>query len=420
MTRSEEYFERAKKVIPGGVNSPVRSFKHIGSAPVYFERAEGPYLFDVDGNKYIDFCLAFGPHLLGHCSAPVVNAIKKQVDRATTFGACHPKELELAEWAVKAFPFLDQVRMVNSGTEAVMTAVRLARGFTGRSKIIQFDGCYHGHSDGFLAKAGSGLKDLSESTSRGVPASIVAETLVARMDDLEGLEKLLELHAGQVACVLLEPMPANNGLWLPSREHLEAIIRLSQRHGAVVIFDEVISGFRVGLSGVSGMYDLKPDLVTLGKIMGGGLPAAAIVGRKEIMELLAPVGSVYQAGTLSGNPMATAAGCAVMETLFDAPPYEMLQKRTESFVARLRESLGDRGEIRSVASLFWIHFGKIDAAFPPALSPESRCSYAGFFRKALAQGVYLPPSPYEVAFLSTTHTPEVLDEAVQRLGKCFE
>jgi glutamate-1-semialdehyde 2,1-aminomutase len=418
MSISEALFERAKKLIPGGVNSPVRSFKHVGTAPVYFAKGEGAYLIDVEGNRYIDFCLAFGPHLLGHGSKPLVSALHAQVDKATTFGACHPKEIELAEWAIRAYPFLDQVRMVNSGTEAVMTAVRLARGATGRSKIVQFEGCYHGHSDGFLAKAGSGLADLSESTSRGVPASIVAETLVARLDDLEGLQRLFETHPGQIACVLLEPMPANNGLWLPSKAHLETVIRMARENGALVIFDEVISGFRVGLSGVCGLYDLAPDLVTLGKILGGGLPAAAVLGKRAVMELLAPVGGVYQAGTLSGNPMATAAGCAVMETLFANPPYAVLESRTAAFVERLRTVLSGVAEVRTVASLFWIHFGAIDSAFPPEISSASRSAYSAFFRKALKEGIYLPPSPYEVAFLSTEHTDSVLDSALEKIERC--
>lgn len=420
LSRSSELFEKAKRFIPGGVNSPVRSFKHVGIPPLYFERGEGPYLFDVDGKKYTDFCLAFGPHLLGHCPPPVVKALHAQVDKATTFGACHPKEIALAEWVLKAYPFLDQIRMVNSGTEAVMTAVRLARGFTGRSKIVQFEGCYHGHSDGFLAKAGSGLAFLSESSSQGVPPSIVSETLVARLDDLPGLERLFSAYSGQIAAVVLEPVPANNGLWIPTRDHLEKIVELARAQGTLVIFDEVICGFRLGLSGASGFFDLQPDLVTLGKILGGGLPVAAVVGRKAIMERLAPVGSVYQAGTLSGNPLGTAAGCAVLETLFEQDPYPQLAETTAWFASGLQKGLQGKAVVRSVASLFWIHFGDPGTAFPPEITPAAHACYASFFRKALEQGIYLPPSPYEVGFLSTEHSREVLEEALERLARCVD
>ncbi len=420
MSRSSELFSRAKGLIPGGVNSPVRSFKHVGVGPIYFDRGEGPYLVDVDGNKYIDFCLAFGPHILGHCPPPVVEALHAQVDRATTFGACHAKEVDLAEWVLKAYPFLDQIRMLNSGTEAVMTAVRLARGFTGRSKVVQFEGCYHGHSDGFLAKAGSGVAFLAESSSQGVPPSIVSETLVANLQDLVGLERLFSQYPDQIAAVLLEPVPANNGLWVPSRDHLSAVMDMAKAHGALVIFDEVICGFRLGLSGASGMFDLQPDLVTLGKILGGGLPVAAVAGKKAIMERLAPVGSVYQAGTLSGNPLGTAAGCAVMETLFAENPYPVLAERTQWFASRIEALLAGRAKVRSVASLFWICFGDPGEAFPPVITAESHANYAEFFRRALGKGLYLPPSPYEVGFLSTAHSPMVLEQALERLAECVD
>lgn len=423
MTKSEQWFERAKKIIPGGVNSPVRSFKHVGIPPVYFERGEGAFLTDVDGNVFTDFCLAFGPHLLGHRPRAVVAALHEQIDRATTFGACHPQEVELADSILQAYPFLDQVRLLSSGTEAVMTAVRLARGFTGRSKIVQFEGCYHGHSDGFLAKAGSGLAFLSESSSQGVPASVVAETLVTRMDDLAALENLFTLHGKQIAAVVLEPIPANNGLWVPSREHLQEIIRIARAHGTLVIFDEVICGFRISLQGAAGFFNLQPDLVTLGKIIGGGLPVAAVVGRAEIMQRLAPAGSVYQAGTLSGNPMGCAAGGAVLRSVFADPPYAQLAGETAWFAGELQKRLSRNGRpvtVRTVASLFWVHFGEVSAQFPPEISPASHEAYAGFFRKALAKGIYLPPSPYEVGFISTAHTRLVLEDALEKLAACVD
>ncbi|MBY0371755.1 glutamate-1-semialdehyde 2,1-aminomutase [bacterium] len=413
--QSLAWFERASRLIPGGVNSPVRSFKHVGRAPVYFERAQGPYLFDVDGNRYTDFCLAFGPHLLGHTAPAVVAAITEQVQKGMTYGACHPGEVRLAEWILKAYPFFDKVRLLNSGTEAVMTAVRLARGFTGRPKVIQFEGCYHGHSDGLLAKAGSGVAFLGESSSQGVPASIVQETLVCRYDDFSSLQHAFEAHPGQIAAVILEPVAANHGLWVPSREALQNILSLARQNGALVIFDEVICGMRLGFHGASGFFDLQPDLVTLGKVIGGGMPVAAVVGRSEVLSHLAPAGSVYQAGTLSGNPLGVAAGCAVFEQVYESSLYEDLAKSTREFVGELAEILGDRAVVRSVASLFWIHFGNPGEAFPLEVSDSAREQYAAFFRSALDQGVYLPPSPYEVGFLSKAHTPEVLKDALARI-----
>jgi glutamate-1-semialdehyde 2,1-aminomutase len=417
-TQSQELFARASRCIPGGVNSPVRSFRHVGIPPIYFESAEGPFLRDVDGKKYVDFCLSFGPHILGHSNPAVVAAIREQAGRATSFGACHAREVELAEWVLKAYPFLQRVRLVNSGTEATMTAVRVARGFTGRNKIIQFEGCYHGHSDGFLAKAGSGVAELSESSSQGVPPAVVQDTLIARFGDLPTVEAHFAAHPGAIAAVILEPVPANHGLQVPTREFLQGLIALAHRHGALVIFDEVISGFRLGLSGASGYFDLQPDLVTLGKILGGGLPLAALAGKEAILDRLAPVGGVYQAGTLSGNPLATAAGCAVMQQLFAEPPYAAFEFACTAFAEGLKPILAAQGEaqVKHIGSIFWIHFGEMPAGFPVAISPESSRQYAAFFRKALEAGVYLPPSPYEVGFLSVAHTPEVLSGVLEKLS----
>jgi glutamate-1-semialdehyde 2,1-aminomutase len=299
-----------------------------------------------------------------------------------------------------------------------MTAVRVARGFTGRSKIIQFEGCYHGHSDGFLAKAGSGVAMLSESSSQGVPAAIVQDTLIAPFGDVAAVEALFAAHPEKIAAIILEPVPANHGLWIPRRQYLLELIETAHRHGALVIFDEVISGFRLGLSGASGYFDLQPDIVTLGKILGGGLPLAALAGRQEILDRLAPVGGVYQAGTLSGNPLATAAGCAVMEKLFADPPYAGFEFGCTAFAQGLQPILAAHGEtqVKHIGSIFWIHFGEEPKAFPPAITPESSGRYAAFFRQALKAGVYLPPSPYEVGFLSTAHTTEVLSNVLDRLA----
>lgn len=414
---SSEWFRRAQKRIPGGVNSPVRSFKHVGIDPVYFSRGEGPYLYDVDGNRYVDFCLSFGPHLLGHSHPRVVSALKNQAEQATSFGACHPTEVKIAEQILGAYSFLDRVRLVNSGTEATMTALRLARGFTGRSKIVQFEGCYHGHSDSFLAKAGSGVAALSESSSKGVPDSVIADTRIARYDSFESLENIFADHPNQIAAVILEPLPANFGLWNPGRERLRRICDLARVNGALVIFDEVISGFRLGYTGACGYFDLQPDLVTLGKIVGGGLPLAAIAGKAEVMDLLAPVGSVYQAGTLSGNPMATAAGMAVLEEIVEHPPYAQLEFACTAFVQGLRSILGTPSSVRQVGSLFWISFDDESEVFPPAIRPEAAARYSKFFRSALDAGVYFSPSPYEVGFVSVSHTPEVLSDVLERLER---
>lgn len=419
---SHHLFERAKKAIPGGVNSPVRSFKHVGMDPIFFEKGRGASLFDVEGKEYTDFCLSFGPHLLGHSHPAVVKAIQEQAEKATSFGACHAKEVELAEWVLKAYPFLDRVRLVNSGTEAVMTALRIARGFTGRNKILKFEGCYHGHADGLLVKAGSGVAELSQATSRGVPATMAEETLVARFDQLETVEAAFKRYGNQIAAVIVEPIPANHGLWLPDRARLEEICAIANRAGALVIFDEVISGFRVGFGGAAAEYDLKPDLVTLGKILGGGLPLAAVAGRRDVMESLAPLGAVYQAGTLSGNPLATAAGCAVLSVLDAEKPYPYLKSTMQWFAKELETLLAKFAPVKMVhhASLFWFQLGDADHAFPPAVTPRSHELYTQFFKICLREKIYLAPSPYEVGFISTAHHRSVLEGVLERLRACPE
>jgi glutamate-1-semialdehyde 2,1-aminomutase len=419
---SQEFFQSARQYIPGGVNSPVRSFKHVKRDPIFFERAEGAYLYDIDGKEYVDFCLSFGPHILGHSHPKVVKAIKAQAEKATSFGACHPGEVELARLLLKGYPWLHRARLVNSGTEAVMTAIRVARGFTGRNKIVKFEGCYHGHSDGLLAKAGSGVAELSESSSKGVPKSVVEDTLIARLDSFPTVKAHFEKFGSDIAAVIVEPIPANDGLLVPSRGDLENIIEIAKRNGALVIFDEVISGFRIGLSGACGYFKFEPDIVTLGKIIGGGLPLAALLGRAEIMESLAPLGPVYQAGTLSGNPLATAAGIAVLNEIYDRPPYEDLAKRTKNFVSQLRNILSPWGPvtIRQCASMFWISFNNDSPQFPPPMPTESHEKYIRLFSSLLSQGVYLAPSPYEVSFLSVAHTDEVLASVLSKVERCVK
>ncbi len=418
---SKELFAKACEVIPGGVSSPVRAFKHVGTTPIYFNRAKGPFLYDVDGKEYIDFCMAFGPHILGHSPDNVIGVIQEQARRGLAFGACHPKEIILANLILKSYPFLQKVRLVTSGTEAVMTAIRLARGFTGRSKILKFEGCYHGHSDGLLAKSGSGVAETTEADSKGVPSSIVSDTVIARYDDLASIKKAFDSNPNQIAALIVEPIAANYGLWIPKYEHVKAVVQLAKENGALVIFDEVITGFRVGLAGATGFFDLKPDLVTLGKVIGGGLPLAAVVGRSEIMDTLAPSGSVYQAGTMAGNVLAAAVGIEVIEELFRRrPSWLRWDNECEAFAKELEKRLSKLTQVQviSLGSIFWIHFGAPSTSFPPTLTSEGIRQYSDFFRRALEQGVYLAPSPYEVGFVSFAHTPDVLNQTLERLERC--
>lgn len=416
---SANLVDRAARLLPGGVNSPVRSLRHVNFEPIFFSRAEGPYLYDMVGNAYIDFCLSFGPHLLGHSPRSVVGAIREQAARAVSFGACHAGEVDFAELILRSYPFLQKVRLVNSGTEAVMTALRVARGHTGRPKILKFEGCYHGHSDSLLAKAGSGVAELSEATSRGVVPSLVEDTVIARLDDPKAIEAAFDEWGSELAAVIVEPVPANHGLYVPHPSQLESLVSTARKHGALVIFDEVITGFRLGASGASGLYDLQPDIVTLGKIIGGGLPLAAVAGREAILSELAPLGQVYQAGTLSGNPLGCAAGIAVLTEIYRDPPYARLADLTAGFARELEAALRPLGDWRvsQLGSIFWLHLGEA-VGFPPELGPAQKEAYATLFQRAVKEGIYLPPSPYEVGFLSTAHTPEVLESALERLARC--
>lgn len=420
MTHSEQWYQRALKVTPGGVHSPVRSLKNVDAQPIFFSYGEGAYLHDVDGKSYVDFCMSFGPHILGHCPEVVTRALREQVGKALSFGACHPMEVELSERILQSYPFLQKVRLVNSGTEAVMTALRTARAFKGRSKIIKFDGCYHGHSDSLLSKAGSGVAALNEATSLGVTPAQVSDTLTAAFDDLRGLEALLDQWKGDVAAIVLEPVPANNGLHVPERKHLQAMIELGRRHGALIIFDEVITGFRLSLSGASGYYDFTPDIVTLGKIIGGGLPLAAVAGRADILDQLAPIGGAYQAGTLSGNPLATAAGAAVLTELLQNPPYQKLESATNDFADELERLVQKFGlRVPRIASIFWLQSSSGEG-FPPTIGEKERALYGEIFRKALSAGVYLPPSPYEVGFISTAHLGKPIEQTLEKLETCLK
>ncbi len=415
-TKSQGLFERARQVAPGGVHSPVRSFRGVGGTPRFIESARGVTLTDVDGNRYTDYCLSWGPLLFGHADAEVREAVTAQLARGWSYGAADTLSLELAETLTGRIPHLEKVRFVNSGTEAVMSALRVARAATGRDKILKFDGCYHGHADSMMVRAGSGLAEMASPDSAGVSVAVAAETLVAPLNDLSALTQIFDAASSQIAAVIVEPIPANNGLLLQSPEFLAEIARLCKKHGSLLIFDEVITGFRVAFGGMAELTGLTPDLVTYGKIIGGGFPVGAYGGRRDLMDLVAPAGPVYQAGTLSANPVAMAAGLAMVNKIIRDNPYAALAARTERLARAMEKSSGGGVRVQNFASLFWPVFHGGDATRPvrtPADFPaQQKEKYARVFHELLAEGIYLPPSGYEVGFLSTAHT----DADLERLA----
>ena len=423
MTRSKQLYEQARKLIPGGVNSPVRAFRKVGGSPIYFREASGSRCTDVDGNCYVDFCQSWGPLILGHAHPEVVEAVRAAAARGLSFGACHEGEIELAGLILEAFPEHDRVRAVSSGTEAVMTALRLARGYTGRQLVLKFDGGYHGHYDGMLVKAGSGLVTEAIADSRGVPGTLAETTLVAPLDDETAVRKIFEAHGQNIAAIIIEPLPANNGLLVQRREFLAFLREICREFDALLIFDEVISGFRLKFGGYGQMVGVGADIVVLGKIVGGGMPVGAVSGRAEIMDMLAPLGDVYQAGTLSGNPVGVAAGIATLKALRHNQPYERLQALGRCFVGRLAEAGLPAVQAVQAGSILWLY---LDAVTPPrradAISSRAMARFNRLYWPLLHSGFYLPPSPYEVFFLSTAHTEgdvEDLADAVQRnLSEC--
>jgi glutamate-1-semialdehyde 2,1-aminomutase len=421
--QSAALFARALKVTPGGVHSPVRAFRQVGGTPVFIDRADGAYLFDVDGNRYLDFCLSWGPLIFGHNDPDIAEAAKTAIDRGTSFGAAEAGSLELAELITRAIPWVEQLRFVNSGTEAVMAAIRVARAATGRDKILKFAGCYHGHMDGLLVQAGSGLAGQAIADSAGVPAGTAADTLVAPLDDLAAVESIFAAHGSQIAAVIIEPIPANNGLLPQSKEYLDALAALTRRHGALLIFDEVITGFRLAFGGAAEYFGVIPDLVTYGKIIGGGFPVGAYGGRTELMQQVAPSGNVYQAGTLSGNPVAMAAGLATLKKLQRLSPYAELEARTQALARVMEEQAAAHPSMRvrcqSVGSLFWIYLDHdTGQAHSIVRSPEQIPAahaelYPPLFHALLDASIYLPPSPWEVGFLSTAHDTGSIEIFVQ-------
>ncbi len=414
---SERLFTRARGLMPGGVSSPVRAFGSVGGTPRYMSRGEGAYLFDEDGRKYVDFCMAWGPMILGHAHPAVIEAVIKAARDGLAFGTVHRHELELAELVLEAFAPADRVRFVVSGTEAVMTAIRLARAHTSRHLLLKFSGCYHGHADSMLVKAGSGIVTLGLAESEGVTATVVNDTLVAPLGDLEALEALFKEHGSQLAAALIEPLPANNGLLIQENRFLARLRELTKEHGAMLIFDEVINGFRFGFHGYGKVAKVQPDLTTLGKIIGGGLPVGAIVGRAEILDRLAPLGKTYQAGTMAGNPVALAAGIATLKELRTGDPYRHLDALGAVLDSAV-ESKKDRAfRLVRVGSLFWLYYSFTGPIPTQAekIAPEAVAGFKSRYGGWLDAGFYLPPSAYEVGFLSAAHSPDDVERLVRAL-----
>jgi len=414
--KSAELFARAKAVFPGGVSSPVRAFKSVSGPPLFIKRGDGCYVWDEDDNRYIDFCASWGPLILGHNNEQIRERIFEAVASGTSFGTPTLNELELGELLVKNNPYLEKVRFVSSGTEAVMSAIRLARGFTGRSKILKFEGCYHGHLDSLLVKAGSGLVTFGESTSAGIPPSFAAETLVIPLDDRSALDEALEKYGHDIACIIIEPIPANNGLLLQDYSFLKYLRQKATEHKVLLLFDEVISGFRVHFAGAAGYYDIKPDLVTYGKIIGGGMPVGAYGGSNELMAFISPDGPVYQAGTLSGNPVAMAAGLAACQQLLMPNFYCDLDHKTNHLIKKLTDHATENKysvTFPKVGSIFWIAFSTETIKKADQIDPASMKLFKLLHAALLEKGVYIGPSGYEVGFVSSAHTIEVLDEAAE-------
>jgi glutamate-1-semialdehyde 2,1-aminomutase len=414
-TRSEQLFEEAKTLIPGGVNSPVRAFRGVGGTPRFIDHGAGACVYDVDGNEYIDYVLSWGPLILGHADPAVVAAISKQAQRGTTFGAPTELESELAKLIIEAMPAVEMVRFVSSGTEAVMSAIRLARAYTGREKIIKFAGCYHGHFDGLLVQAGSGVATLGLPDSPGVPASVTAGTLTAPYNDLDALQMLLEQNPEQVAVIAVEPVVGNMGFVQPQPGFLEGLRRLADQHGALLLFDEVRTGFRVAYNGAQGRYGITPDLTCMGKVIGGGLPAAAYGGRREIMEMVAPAGPMYQAGTLSGNPLAMAAGITTLKAIKQPGVWERLEQITGRLCAGFHEAAQAAGvpiQIGAAGSMWGFFFADQPVTDYTSARRADTARYARFFHAMLQRGVYLAPSQFEAAFVSLAHTDELVERTI--------
>ncbi len=421
--KSRQLFERAQQLMPGGVNSPVRAFRAVGGTPFFVAKGEGCYLWDVDGNRYVDFVCSWGPLILGHAHPEVIAAVKAAVERGTTYGAPTELEVRLAEKIQQAFPTMELVRLVNSGTEATMSAIRVARGFTGRAKIVKFEGCYHGHADYLLVKAGSGATTFGIPDSAGVPESFSQDTVVLPYNDVDAFTEMMDRIGDQIAAVIVEPVAGNMGVVLPKPEFLKALRDETEKHGAVLIFDEVITGFRVAYGGAQALYGIRPDMTCLGKIVGGGFPLAAYGGRREIMEKVAPMGPVYQAGTLSGNPVAVTAGLKTLEILERDNPYPLLEQRTQQLVAAIKEAAQQAGvpvQVNHIASMFTVFFTDQPVTDYQSAKRSDAQRFAQFFHALLKRGVFFPPSQFEAAFLSVAHNEEALALAKNAITEALQ
>lgn len=423
ITKSISLFQEAQTLLPGGVDSPVRAFRAVGGQPLFIERGEGPYLYDVDGNRYIDYVLSWGPLITGHSHPQVVKAIQDAAMKGTSYGAPSPLEVELAKCVMEFMPNLEMLRFVNSGTEATMSALRLARAYTKRDKIVKFDGCYHGHADLLLVQAGSGVITLGLPDSPGVPANTVKDTLVADFNNLDSVEALFKKYPEQIAAIIVEPVAGNMGVVPPLPGFLQGLREITAREGSLLIFDEVMTGFRVHKGGAQSLYNIKPDLTTLGKVIGGGLPVGAYGGKKEIMQMVAPAGPMYQAGTLSGNPLAMSAGIATLSLIQGQECWRRLERaaaRLEAGIASAAQKAGIPIQQTRVGTMFTTFFSETKPVDWNTVKVADKARFGKFFQKMLENGVYLAPSQFEAGFISIVHTDDVIDATVAKAEQAFK
>lgn len=414
-TNSEKLFDEAKQLFPGGVSSPVRAFKSVLGAPLFIKKGKGSRIWDEDDNEFIDFCCSWGPLILGHADDKVLNAVSEALQNGTSFGTPTKYENILGKLIIDNHRFIEKLRFVSSGTEAVMSAIRLARGYTGKSKIIKFEGCYHGHSDALLVKAGSGLVTLGETSSAGVPPAFAAETIVVELDDEQAIIKAVEQYSSEIACIIIEPVPANNGLLLQRREFLQFLRNICTEHNILLIFDEVISGFRLGFEGAAGIFDIQPDIITFGKIIGGGLPVGAYGAAKKIMQMVSPDGPVYQAGTLSGNPLSISAGIAQLTSCLSEGFYDDLNRKTKLLADKINTfTFANKIPVNivTIGSIFWIAFSENCVIRKASdINAEALSKFKYFHTELLDRGIYIGPSGYEVCFVSQSHSDEDINTA---------
>jgi glutamate-1-semialdehyde 2,1-aminomutase len=423
MTKNIDLFNESQHYIPGGVNSPVRAFGSVGGTPIFFKSANGSKLWDEEGNEYIDYINSWGPMILGHAHPEVIKAVQDVAQDSLSFGAPTARELSMAKEIVKIVPSIEQVRLVSSGTEATMSAIRVARGFTGRDKIVKFEGCYHGHADALLVKAGSGALTFGQPSSAGVPVDVAKDTLTLSYNNVEELQQLFDQQGDEIACVILEPVVGNMNLIVPSEEFLNTLRSVTEKHGAVLIFDEVMTGFRVSLGGAQELFGITPDMTTLGKVIGGGLPVGAFGGRKEIMQKLAPLGPVYQAGTLSGNPVAVAAGLKTLELIQAKGFFESLSKQTKKLTDGLTDAakeLGIKFCARNVGGMFGLYFSEQPPNSFQDVMASDREKFNAFFHEMLSQGIYFGPSAFEAGFVSAQHSDEDINFTINCAKKAFQ